>query len=375
MKNILITGGAGFIGSCLCQKLFDKGYNITIFDNLSSQVHGNTANVLFKKLQNKSAFIKGDVRNIEDWRKAIKGQEIIVHLAAETGTGQSMYKIARYNEVNVMGTAHMLELLTTTDHQVKKIIVGSSRAIYGEGKYYSNQYSFVYPSSRKEKDLVNRDFNVKCPVSNLDVELVATDEESKQNPLSIYAITKQQQEQMIMLMGKTLDIPSVSLRFQNVYGPGQSLINPYTGILSIFSTRILNGNDIDIYEDGLESRDFVYIDDVVDATILAIEKEEANGEVFNVGSGSATSVKEVAQSLKKHYNADINILISGNYRLGDIRHNYADISKIEEVLGFKPKYTFEEGLVKFVEWVQHQGVHQDNYDITIQELKNNGLMK
>ena len=148
MKNILITGGAGFIGSCLCQKLFDEGYNITIFDNLSPQVHGNTANLLFKKLQNKSNFIKGDVRNIEDWRKAIKGQEIIVHLAAETGTGQSMYKIARYNEVNVMGTAHMLELLTTTDHQVKKIIVGSSRAIYGEGKYYSNQYGFVYPSSR-----------------------------------------------------------------------------------------------------------------------------------------------------------------------------------------------------------------------------------
>ena len=207
------------------------------------------------------------------------------------------------------------------------------------------------------------------------MESVPTDEEAKQNPLSIYAITKQQQEQMIMLMGSSLGISSVSLRFQNVYGPGQSLINPYTGILSIFSTRILNGNDIEIYEDGLESRDFVYIDDVVDATILAIEKKEANGEIFNVGSGFATSVQEVAQSLKKLYNSNINISISGNYRLGDIRHNYADITKIKEVLGFRPKHTFKEGIIKFADWVQHQAINQDRYDVTVQELKRNGLMK
>ena len=375
MKNILITGGAGFIGSCLCQRLFDKGYNITIFDNLSPQVHGKSESLLFKKIKEKSTFIKGDVRNIQDWRKAIKGQNIIVHLAAETGTGQSMYKIAKYNEVNVIGTAHMLELLTTKNHQVEKIIVGSSRAIYGEGKYYSKKHGFVYPSNRKEHDLLNKDFNVKCPFSKLNLESVPTDEEANQNPLSIYAITKQQQEQMIMLMGASLDIPSVSLRFQNVYGPGQSLINPYTGILSIFSTRILNGNDIDIYEDGLESRDFVYIDDVVDATILAIEKEEANGEVFNVGSGFATSVNQVAQSLKKLYNSNINISISGKYRLGDIRHNYADITKIKEVLGFVPKYKFKEGIIKFVDWVQHQSINRDRYDVTVEELKRNGLMK
>lgn len=375
MKNILITGGAGFIGSSLCQKLFDKGYNLTIFDNLSPQVHGKCESLLFKKIKDKSTFIKGDVRNIEDWRKAIKGQNIIVHLASETGTGQSMYKIAKYNEVNVLGTAHMLELLTTNNHQVEKIIVGSSRAIYGEGKYYSKKHGFVYPYNRKEDDLLNKDFNVKCPFSKLDVKPVPTDEEANQNPLSIYAITKQQQEQMIMLMGASLDIPSVSLRFQNVYGPGQSLLNPYTGILSIFSTRILNGNDIDIYEDGLESRDFVYIDDVVDATILALEKEEANGEVFNVGSGFATTVNEVAQSLKKLYNSNVNILIRENYRLGDIRHNYADITKIKEFLGFTPKYKFQEGIVKFVDWVKHQAINQDRYDVTVQELKRNGLMK
>ena len=375
MKNILITGGAGFIGSSLCQKLFDKGYNVTIFDNISPQVHGEGESLLFKKIKDKGTFIKGDVRNIEDWRKAINGQNIIVHLAAETGTGQSMYQMAKYNEVNVLGTAHMLELLTTNNHQVEKIIFGSSRAVYGEGKYYSTKHGFVYPSSRKEEDLINKDFNVKCPFSKLDVEPVATDEEAKQNPLSIYAITKQQQEQMIMLMGATLDIPSVSLRFQNVYGPGQSLINPYTGILSIFSTRILNGNDIEIYEDGLESRDFVYIDDVVDAVILALEKEEADGEVFNVGSGFATSVIEVAQLLKKSYNSNVNILIRENYRLGDIRHNYAVITKIKEFLGFTPKYKFQEGITKFVDWVKRQAINQDRYDITIQELKRNGLMK
>ena len=337
MKNILITGGAGFIGSRLCEKLYEKGYNITVLDNLSEQIHGSVESSLFKKIKGKSTFIKGDVRNKEDWSRAIKGQDVVVHLAAETGTGQSMYEIEKYNDVNIMGTAYLLEILANSTHSVKKIIVASSRAIYGEGKYNCKVHGDKYPLQRKEKDMEKGEFNPKCDICNLELNLVATDEESKIHPSSIYGINKQQQEQMVMLMGDSLGIPTVAFRYQNVYGPGQSLSNPYTGILSIFSTRILNGNNLDIYEDGLESRDFVFIDDVVDATILGIEKEAANGKVFNVGSGIATTVKEVAESLKKFYNSEISISISGKYRLGDIRHNYADLNKAKSLLGYVPK--------------------------------------
>ena len=375
MKNILITGGAGFIGSRLCEKLHEKGYNITVLDNLSQQIHGSVKSSLFKKIKGKSTFIKGDVRNKEDWSRAIKGQDAVVHLAAETGTGQSMYEIEKYNDVNIMGTAYLLEILANSTHSVKKIIVASSRAIYGEGKYNCKVHGDKYPLQRKEKDMKKGEFNPKCDICNLELNLLSTDEESKIHPSSIYGINKQQQEQMVMLMGDSLGIPTVAFRYQNVYGPGQSLSNPYTGILSIFSTRILNGNNLDIYEDGLESRDFVYVDDVVEATILGIEKEQANGEVFNIGSGVATTVKEVAESLKKFYNSDINISISGKYRLGDIRHNYADLNKVKTLLGFTPKYNFLKGIAEFVSWVKTQEVMEDKYEKSVQELKDKGLMK
>ncbi len=375
MKNILITGGAGFIGSRLCEKLYNKGYNITVLDNLSEQIHGTTESSLFKKIKGKCTFIKGDVRNKEDWKTSIKGQEIIVHFAAETGTGQSMYEIEKYNDVNIMGTAHLLEILANTKHSVKKMIIASSRAIYGEGKYNCKIHGDQYPLQRNEKDMEKGQFNPKCDICNSELNVVATDENSKIHPSSIYGINKQQQEQMVMLLGDLLGIPAVAFRYQNVFGPGQSLSNPYTGILSIFSTRILNGNNLDIYEDGLESRDFVYIDDVVDATILGIEKEQANGEVFNIGSGIATNVKEVAESLKKFYNSDITISISGKYRLGDIRHNYADLNKAKNLLCFTPKYNFQKGISEFVNWVKTQEVMEDKYEKSVQELKDKGLMK
>ncbi len=340
MKNILITGGAGFIGSRLCEKLFDKGYNITVMDNLSPQIHGDGESLLFNKIQNKCTFIKGDVRNKEDWKKAIKGNEIIVHLAAETGTGQSMYESEKYNDVNIIGTANMLELLSSTNHIVEKMLIASSRSIYGEGKYLCPDHGITYPSQRNESDMERADFNSKCDICNSELQLVATDENSKIHPSSIYGITKQQQEKIFMMTGKSLAIPTVAFRYQNVYGPGQSLSNPYTGILSIFSTRILNGNDLEIYEDGEESRDFVYIEDALDATILGIEKNEANGNIFNVGSGVPTTVKEVAKSLKRLYNSDISILISGKYRKGDIRHNYADLTKVKDILGLFQSIVF-----------------------------------
>jgi len=375
MKNILITGGAGFIGSRLCEKLFDQGNNITVLDNLSEQIHGNGESFLFNKIKDKCTFIKGDVRDKNDWAHAIKNQEIIIHLAAETGTGQSMYEVEKYTNVNVIGTSHMLEILANSNHNVKKIIVASSRSIYGEGKYNCKTHGVQYPSKRKEEDMKKGEFNPKCSMCNSTLNLLPTDEQSKIHPSSIYGINKQQQEQMVMLMGESLSIAPVAFRYQNVYGPGQSLSNPYTGILSVFSTRILNGNNLDIYEDGEETRDFVYIEDAVDATILGIEKEEANGHIFNVGSGVSTSVLDVANTLKRLYNSEINITVSGKFRLGDIRHNFADLSKSKDILGFTPKYNFERGITEFVNWVKTQEVMEDKYEKSIQQLKNKGLIK
>ena len=375
MKNILITGGAGFIGSRLCERLYEKDYNITVLDNLSPQIHESDESTLYRKIKDKCTFIKGDVRNKEDWKKALKGQEVIVHLASETGTGQSMYELEKYNDVNITGTSNMLEVLSTSSHLVKKIILSSSRSVYGEGKYKSKNQIIQYPKSRKIKDLEKGIFNLLCEYTNEVMNPMPTEEESQINPKSIYALTKYTQEKMILLISQSLSINPVILRYQNVFGPGQSLSNPYTGILSIFSTRILNGNDLDVYEDGLESRDFVYIDDVIDATILAIENERANGEIFNVGSGVATTVKEVAETLKKFYGSDININISGKFRLGDIRHNYADLSKIESLLGFNPKYDFQKGVTEFVKWVKKQEINEDKYEKSVQELKKKGLMK
>lgn len=377
MKNILITGGAGFIGSNLALKLISKGYNITILDNLSDQIHGMNPekdSPLYLSIKGKVNFIKGTVTAKEDWRKVISNQDVIVHYAAETGTGQSMYEIHKYVDVNVNGTAIALDLLANEPHQVKKFVIASSRSIYGEGKYKSPELGIVYPKHRTSKFMDNGDFEVKMEGSG-PLFLMATDEESKIHPSSVYGITKQNQEQMIMTVCPTLGIAPVSLRYQNVYGPGQSLKNPYTGILSIFSTQIKNGNCINIFEDGKESRDFVFVDDVIDATILAIEMEVANNEVYNVGTGLPTDVLTVANSLIKNYGIDVPITISGNYRLGDIRHNYADITKIRNKLGFEPKFSFEQGLKLFTNWVDKQEIQYDNYAKSIKEMKAKGLYK
>lgn len=379
MKNILITGGAGFIGSNLALQLIDKGYTVTVLDNLSMQIHGEDAensSFLFLRIKDKVKFIKGTVTSKGDWAKAIDGQDAIVHYAAETGTGQSMYEIEKYTSVNIGGTAIMLDYLANNSHSVKKVVVASSRSIYGEGRYWSEELnSFVYPKHRTDDYMALGDFEVKYKGVSSALQLVATDEESKIHPSSVYGITKQNQEQMIMTICPTLGIAPVAFRYQNVYGPGQSLTNPYTGILSIFSTLIKNGKDINIFEDGKESRDFVFIDDVVDATILGLEMDEANGEIFNVGTGEATDVITVANKLKANYNGSTKINISGNYRLGDIRHNFADMSKINSLLGFKPKYNFDRGINKFTEWVLTQEVKESKYEESIAEMKDKGLFK
>lgn len=377
MKNVLITGGAGFIGSNLALKLNAKGYSITVLDNLSPQIHGDNPEVsspLFISIQDKVKFIKGTVTSKQDWIKALEGQDVIVHYAAETGTGQSMYEIQKYVDVNVNGTAIMLDLLANTKHNIKKVVIASSRSIYGEGKYINEKGESIYPKHRTSEYMDKGEFEVKFPGSET-LKLVATDEESKIHPSSVYGITKQNQEQMIMTVCPTLNIAPVAFRYQNVYGPGQSLKNPYTGILSIFSTQIKNGNGINIFEDGKETRDFVFIDDVVDATILGIEKQAADGEIFNVGTGIPTDVISVANGLIKNYGQNVSVNISGNYRLGDIRHNYADLTKIRTKLGFEPKYSFEMGLKEFTNWVNTQEIEKDNYQKSIDEMKAKGLYK
>lgn len=379
MQKVLITGGAGFIGSNIARKLVDRGVEVTVLDNLSPQIHGENPesdSPLYVAIKDKVNFIKGSVTSREDLRKALEGVDVVLHLAAATGTGQSMYEIDNYVSINIGGTALLLDILANEKTTVERVVVAESRAIYGEGRYWSDELqSFVYPNSRKEADMDKGDFEVRYEGCKQPLTLVATTEDSRIHPGSVYGITKQVQGQLVHLVCKSIGIDSVSLRYQNVYGPGQSLSNPYTGILSIFSTRIKNGNGINIFEDGLETRDFVYIDDVVDATILAMTASDISGHAFNIGTGVATDVLTVARTLIKHYGIEVPLTVSGNYRIGDIRHNFADISKARNILGFEPKWSFDEGIRQFCEWVNSQPVQKDNYETSIQEMKSKGLYK
>lgn len=373
MKNILITGGAGFIGYGLSKNLVNKGFNVTILDNLSKKIHSNRDK--YNYLKQITKFIKGDINSRKDWEKAIMDQDAIIHLAAETGTGQSMYDIYNYTNVNIASTALMLDVLTNNNNSVSKIVLASSRSVYGEGKYKCRDHGFIYPNQRVMKDLEKRKYNFSCKRCGLNLIPTATDENSRITPSSIYAITKHNQEQMIRLAGKHLNIETVVLRFQNVYGPGQSLSNPYTGILSIFSTRILNGNNIDIYEDGLETRDFIYIDDVVEATTKVLSNKKSDNQIFNIGSGKATSIIAIAKELKLLYNSNVKITVTNKFRLGDIRHNFADISKANSILNFSNKTLFKDGLRKFVSWVNDQKINKDNYLDSYNELEQKGFIK
>lgn len=379
MKKVLITGGAGFIGSNVALKLLKQGVDVTVLDNLSPQIHGDNpeeTSPLYRSIKDKVNFIHGSVTSREDWHKALDGVDTVLHLAAETGTGQSMYDIEKYVTVNIGGTAILLDILTNEKTSVKRVVVAESRAIYGEGKYWSDELNaFVYPEERPDSSMAAGDFEVKYEGTSKPLKLVATTEDSKIHPGSVYGITKQVQGQLVHLVCKSIGIESVSFRYQNVYGPGQSLSNPYTGILSIFSTRIKNGNGINIFEDGLETRDFVYIDDVVDATILGMTVPDISGNAFNIGTGVATDVLSVAKNLMKCYNQEVPLTVSGNYRLGDIRHNFADISKANKLLGFVPKWSFEDGIANFAKWVDGQPIQKDNYEASINEMKEKGLYK
>lgn len=377
--KVLITGGAGFIGSSLARKLAAQNVDITVLDTLSPQIHGDdpyNKSTLFLSLPPGVRFIQGSVTERATLERAMLGQDAIVHLAAETGTGQSMYEVDRYVDVNIRGTGLMLDILVKSDrNSVRKVVVASSRAIYGEGKYRSPAIGVVYPGARLEKDMLAGRFDHLCSQSGEPMECVPTDEESKIHPSSVYGITKQNQEQMVMTVCRSIGIGASALRYQNVYGPGQSLSNPYTGILSIFSTRIKNGNPIKVFEDGLESRDFVYIDDVVDATYAALTSPNADDQVFGIGSGERTAVVDVAKTLRDVYGSKTDISVTGAFRLGDVRHVYADLTRARELLQFEPKVLFSDGIGRFARWVDQQDVMTDDYDNSIREMKAKGLFK
>jgi len=377
MRNILITGGAGFIGTNVAAKLIEQGNSITILDNFNPQIHG-TNRQLPSNLQGKVQLIIGDITDEDTFCSALRGKDAVIHYAAETGTGQSMYDISRYTNVNIQATSTLCDYIVNEDHKIQTVIVASSRSIYGEGKYYSAEFGDVYPAARTY-DSVKESFEVFCPVSgknNLTVK--ATDEDAKIHPSSFYGITKQVQEQMVTLACRLKGINGFALRYQNVYGPGQSLKNPYTGILSIFLRLALKNQEINVFEDGLESRDFVYIDDVVNATVSCLNADLKGQYILNVGSGVATSVLNVANEIVSYLKSNSQISVSGIFREGDIRHNFADLKLIEKILGFKPKWQFADGLHKFIDWALSQNdipESIDDYKFSLAELRDRGLLK
>ena len=376
MKKVLITGGAGFIGSNLARKLLSYGYEITILDNFHNQIHGENKELPID-LKNKVKLIIGSVTDKVLFYDALKGIEVVVHYAAETGTGQSMYDISGYTNVNIQSTAYLCDYLINENHEIKNVIVASSRSIYGEGKYISPIYGAVYPISRNF-DSVKNTYDPLCPISGeANLNLSATDEQSKIHPSSYYGITKQVQEQMVILATQLKNINGYALRYQNVYGPGQSLKNPYTGILSIFTRLALQNQEINIFEDGLESRDFVYIDDVVNATVSCLKSDKSGQHILNVGSGVPVNVMEVANEIVSYLKSKSPIKISGAFRQGDIRHNYADLALIRASIGFEPKWSFREGLHRFIDWALAQNdIPNDTTDYrrSLEELKQKGLL-
>lgn len=375
--KIVITGGAGFIGSRLVNALHSAGgYNIEVIDCLSPQIHGvdGTISDLFKSIEGKCVFHHQAVEKIVDWGPYLADCDALIHLAAETGTGQSMYEIDRYNAVNCVGTAKICEYLMNHKHRVSKLLLASSRSIYGEGAYNCADHGLFHPVTRNDALMKQGHFDPVCPACGTTAQSVATREEAPILPASVYALTKYYQERLFDICARSLGISYFGLRLQNVYGPGQSLRNPYTGILSIFSNLLLNGKPIDIFEDGLESRDFVYINDVVSAFIAAVAYQDPYVGVMNVGAGQKVDVLTVLKQLAANYGVEPISTISGNYRLGDIRHNYADISVIQKVLGYSPSYDIRAGLVEFCTWVRGQSLPEQDYVNSLSQLRQRGLL-
>lgn len=379
VKRVLITGGAGFIGSALALRLSSDGYEVRILDSLSEQIHGvdpKQTSASFVRAASCAEIRRGSVTCREDLNSALIGVDAVVHLAAETGTGQSMYEVQRYADVNVGGTALLLDLLGRERRQVTRLVVASSRAVYGEGKYAAADGAVFFPRQRDESLLRAHRFDPVDPRNGKTaLHPVPTDEDSRLTPLSVYGVTKLAQENLVLTAAAGLGLDAVALRYQNVYGPGQALRNPYTGILSIFSNLLRRGEEINVFEDGLESRDFVYIDDVVEATVASLTSERAVGQPINVGSGASTTVLDVIASLSAALGTTSTYSITGNFRVGDIRHNVADLARARDGLGFNPTMIFSEGIAKFAEWVLARPLTESDYGGSLAELRARNLLK
>lgn len=377
--KILITGGAGFIGSHLAICLLNAGFALRILDTLSPQIHGAVPVGLDWLKGENVEFIRGSVTERRDVEAAIEGVSCIVHLAAETGTGQSMYEVARYNEVNSQGTALLLDVLANSpSHCVKRIVLASSRSVYGEGAYACESCGSagerVFPGARTGEQLAKHQWEPFCPRCRSPLIMVATRETDQVRPASIYAATKYAQEDLVRIACESQGLGYAILRFQNVYGEGQSLKNPYTGILSIFSTRVRRGLELTAFEDGFETRDFVHVEDIAEAICRCLTVPNPVNVVINVGSGVATSVLEIAEKLSVALGFEPNIRVTGDYRLGDIRHNFADIGRLKNLLGYTPRVSLDEGLRRFAAWVLSQPLPEDLLEKANAELRARKLM-
>lgn len=375
-RSILITGGAGFIGQKLAHKLLKSGQRVRIIDNFSQQVHCGVN--LPRELFSSAEVINANICDRRAVERAIDGVESIVHLAAETGTGQSMYEIARYNNSNSQGTAVLLDvLMNSRPSNLRQVILASSRAVYGEGAYRCSTCHAagrIFPGPRARQRLLAGAWDPQCPSCSHSLIAVPTKEDDPTQPISIYAATKLAQENLIRIACEALSLDYAILRLQNVYGEGQSLINPYTGILSIFSTRIQQGLYLPIFEDGAGSRDFVHVDDVTQVMIECINSVNPINTIINVGSGSSASILTVAKQLVGLFDVDVPVKITSEHRLGDIRHNIADITRLNELFPNCNNVKFAEGLKRFVDWVMSQPVHESKLDISSSELKRFNLL-
>ncbi len=374
--KILITGGAGFIGSYIADALVREGHFVRILDNLEPQVHrsGEVPDYLSKSQG--VEFVRGSVLDYNEFKKAITGVDVVFHEAARIGVGQSMYEVTSYVDTNIKGTANLLNLLVNENHSIRKVLVAGSMSSYGEGAYDCSNCGLVSPQLRTERQMRQKRWELACAECGGLLKPLPTSEAKPLQPNSIYAITKAVQEEMLICIGKTYGIPCVSLRYFNVYGPRQSLSNPYTGVAAIFMSRIKNGRKPVVFEDGLQTRDFVSVHDIAAANVLAMKSKAADYEIFNVGTGNPVSIKAVAETIAKIYGRDgkgIQPEITNKFRKGDVRHCFADISKIKSKLGFAPKVSFEEGMKELTMWAGHAEA-VDKFDKAAEELRSKGLV-
>ncbi len=370
MKTCLVTGGAGFIGSFIVDELVKRGYTVKIFDNLDPQVHttGKTPAYLNKHAE----FIQGDVRDYDAFKKALTGVDVVFHEAAAVGVGQSQYQIKHYVDVNVGGTANLLDIIVNQKTKVSKILVAGSMSSYGEGQYECEDCGIVRPPLRTEEQMKDHDWELYCPECYEDIRPIPTGEDKRLECNSIYAMGKRDQEEMVLNIGEAYGIPAVALRYFNVYGPRQSLSNPYTGVAAIFMSRIKNNHAPVIFEDGMQTRDFVSVHDIVRANIAAMEHESLSG-CFNIGTGKPRSIKAIAETLISLLGKEMQPDITNKFRKGDIRHCVADISKAHEAFDFEPKMKFEEGMKELIQWSATTSA-DDKFDEAHQELRKRGLV-